>query len=80
MDGRFKFLGYDLIEEGSGVSALTNCGGFSAAFENNMLNSVGLLPTYAQAKIVQKSLHLHYPDEIHAFCDMWAIWRMHTKV
>ena len=31
-DSRFKFYGYDLIEDSTLISALTNCGGFDKAF------------------------------------------------
>lgn len=39
--GSFKFLGYDLREAGSGVSALSNCGGFPLAFDDAELSSIG---------------------------------------
>ncbi len=70
----FVFCGYDLVEEGLGNSALTNCGGFPRAFENAELNQNGLLQTHKRAIEVQDALKNHYPDEDHAFCDLWAIW------
>lgn len=75
-DERFEFLGYDLIELTTGVSALTNCGGFDQAFANEDLSPVGLLATYTDARHVQKLLKTHYPDDPHAACELWAIWRM----
>ena len=75
-DDRFEFQGYDLIELMTGVSALTNCGGFDQAFANEDLSPVGLLATYDDARRVQTLLKTHYPDEPHADCDLWAIWRM----
>jgi len=71
----FRFLGYDLIDVTSGPSALTNCGGFPLAFSNDELTSHGLLSTLARAREVQQALEHHYPDEHHAFCDAWAIFR-----
>ena len=73
---RFKFKGFDLVEDDTRISALTNCGGFPKAFSNDELSTCGLITTYARAKEVQKSLLEHYPDEHHADCSCWAIWRM----
>ena len=39
----FEFIGYDLLEKDSGVSALTNCGGFPKAFSSNEISKKGLL-------------------------------------
>src|SRR6516225_9143668 len=35
--GDFRFVGYDLIEEQTQISALTNCGGFPDVFRNEEL-------------------------------------------
>ncbi|MCB0167310.1 MAG: hypothetical protein KDI79_23980 [Anaerolineae bacterium] len=75
-EDRFQFLGYDLIERTTGISALTNCGGFDQAFANEDLSPAGLLAAYDDAREVQNLLKTHYPDEPHADCDLWAIWRM----
>jgi hypothetical protein len=75
-DERFVFQGYDLIETGGSNSALTNCGGFEKAFDDNELSSVGLLSTLKLAGEVQNLLRKNYPDEPHAHCDIWAIWKM----
>ena len=72
----FSFYGYDLIEEGSGVSALNNCGGFEKAFANKYVSEVGLIEDYHLARDIQNRLLEFYPEEIHADCDLWAIWRM----
>lgn len=72
----FRFEGYDLVELDSGISALTNCGGFPEAFSNEELNSVGLLSTFERAVEVQEKLRELFPDEHHADCDLWAIFRM----
>jgi hypothetical protein len=72
----FVFQGYDLIESGGSNSALTNCGGFDKAFDNNELSSVGLLSTLKRAGEIQNLLLKNYPDEPHANCDIWAIWKM----
>lgn len=79
-DERFIFCGYDLIEESGGMSALTNCGGFPLAFANQELNSLGLITDFTRAIAIQKNLQINYPEESHAFCDIWAIWRMKEAV
>jgi len=71
----FRFLGYDLIDEWSGPSALTNCGGFPLAFSNDELTNHGLLSSLRRAREVQQALRHHYPEEAHAMCDAWAIFR-----
>lgn len=75
-DQRFEFCGYDLIEEGGGISALSNCGGFPLAFESKELNVLGLISEYNRVIEVSNKLRKHYPEESHASCDLWAIWRM----
>jgi hypothetical protein len=75
-DERFVFCGYDLIDKGSDVSALTNCGGFDMAFSRPDISSVGLLEDYALAREVQERLRRHYPEEPHADCALWALWRL----
>jgi hypothetical protein len=42
-DERFLFCGYDLVEDLSGISALTNCGGFPLSFDNGELSKHGLI-------------------------------------
>jgi hypothetical protein len=70
---QFRFKGYDLV--GMGMSALTNCGGFPLAFRNEELSSVGLVSALPRAREIQASLLEHYPNEHHANCDVWALWR-----
>lgn len=72
----FNFCGFDLIDEGSGISALLNCGGFDKAFTADDLSTCGLIYDYKKAIKVQKSLIENYPDEEHANCILWAIWKM----
>lgn len=75
-DPRFEFCGFDLLEaEVGGISALVNCGGFEKSFSNRELNSRGLLADHARALDVQASLAHEYPDEPHARCDVWALYR-----
>ena len=76
-DGRFVFQGYDLIERpGQGISAISNCGGFDRAFKPTDISEVGLFEDYDFARIVQQRLREHYPDEPHADCYLWAIWKL----
>lgn len=75
-DSRFQFCGFDLVELQTGISALVNCGGFDKAFLAIELSDCGLLPEFSKASEVQKRLRSEYPEEPHANCDMWAIWKM----
>jgi hypothetical protein len=71
----FAFAGFDLVDVHGDISALTNCGGFKGVFANTELSPVGLLTNLARAQEVQASLRTHYPEEPHAECHVWAIWR-----
>jgi hypothetical protein len=73
-DERFLFHGYDLI--GGSESALTKLYGIGKAFSRSDISSVGLLEDYSFAKEVQKLLLRHYPEDPHADCALWAIWRL----
>jgi len=73
IDG-FDFCGYDLIDRFE-ISALTNCGGFDNAFTHKDLNAFGLIPNYQSARKIQLDLESKYPDEEHADCLLFAIWR-----
>lgn len=72
----FKFYGYDLIEDDTRISALTNCGGFDKAFSASDLSRYGLIEEFRKARDVQLRLLENYPDEAHADCTLWAIWKM----
>ena len=74
--GAFKFMGYDLIEEETQISALTNCGGFADCFLNEELNSYGLIGAFDRASEVKRSLVTKHPEEHHAQCELYAIWRL----
>lgn len=45
----FRCMGFDLIEEATQISALTNCRGFEGAFLPTDLSSCGLVPTAPRA-------------------------------
>lgn len=75
-DNRFIFYGYDLVENDTGISALLNCGGFDKVFCPSDLTQYGLICEYNKAKEVQLKLKEEYPEESHADCVIWAIWRM----
>lgn len=72
----FIFLGYDLVDMDVSVSALTNCGGFPAAFANWELTTSGLIADFDRAVEIRSELRRAYPNESHAECDVWAIWRL----
>jgi hypothetical protein len=71
----FGFAGFDLVDVHGDVSALTNCGGFQGVFANSELSEFGLLSSLDRAQEVQESLRAHYPEESHAECHVWGIWR-----
>ena len=71
----FEFLGYDLVDVHSSVSALTNCGGFPGVFAGDELSNKGLLTSQARALQVQSDLRTRHPEEPHANCHVWAIFR-----
>jgi hypothetical protein len=78
--GDFVFLGYDLIEEQTQISALTNCGGFPDAFANAELNTFGLITGFERARGIQRRLAELHPQEPHAHCERYALWRLNEPV
>ena len=77
-DGRFEFAGYDLVDVQHSASALTNCGGFPDVFSNSELSAIGLLADFNRAVEVQKLLRQKHPEEHHAKCHLWAVFREKT--
>lgn len=75
----FEFVGYDLIEVGGDISALTNCGGFDESFSPSDLNEFGLVTDWQRARQIQKDLLANNPDEHHADCYLFEVWR-HKQV
>ena len=71
----FEFVGYDLVDIRGSASAITNCGGFPDMFENSELNSKGLLSELTRAIDVQRQLKNKHPEEHHANCHVWAIYK-----
>ncbi len=72
----FKFCGYDLVEQGTGISAITNCGAdWGDALDYNLLNQYGLFSDYRQAALAQMDLPELFPDDNHAYCEIIEIWR-----
>ena len=74
--GGFNFCGYDLIEEQTQISALTNCGGFPDVFRKDELNRFGLIESFERATEIRRLLAERHPEEHHAQCEMYAIWRL----
>lgn len=74
------YEGCDLIDVTSGPSALTNCGGgFPLAFRGSELTAHGLVASLDRAKEIQRALRMHYPDEHHANCHVWSVFRARGK-
>jgi hypothetical protein len=76
---RFAFVGYDLVDTHGLASALTNCGGFPDVFDNAEISSKGLLTSHDRAVEVQAELRRRYPDEPHANCHIWAVFRASSE-
>jgi hypothetical protein len=74
-DARFKFKGFDLVDDALGTSALVNCGGFEEVFAPADLSECGLIEDYEKAFTVRELLLKHYPEEHHADCEVWAVWK-----
>lgn len=75
-DERFGFMGYDMIDHHDDISALTNCGGLDKAFLPCDISIYGLIADFSKAKEIQQKLLEEYPEDDHADCVMWAIWRL----
>jgi hypothetical protein len=71
----FTFCGYDLIEEETVTSAITNCGGGFDSIPYEKLTDYGLLPTYEDAVLTQLALIDEVPEDPHAYCMICEIWR-----
>ncbi|MDQ6786902.1 MAG: hypothetical protein M3033_08855 [Acidobacteriota bacterium] len=74
----FEFVGYELLDKDYSNSALTNCGGFDETFLPNELNEYGLINDYEKAYDIRKRLVENNPEEHHANCNVFAVWRHKT--
>jgi hypothetical protein len=73
----FSFLGYELLDQENAISALTNCGGFPDVFRNDELSDRGLVKSFDRAAEIRRDLKQFHPEEHHADCNIWAIFRWH---
>ena len=71
----FEFVGYELLDQDYSTSALSNCGGFDETFKPNDLNYFGLIDTFDKAYDIRDRLIKNNPEEHHADCNVFAIWR-----
>lgn len=76
----FRFHGYDLLDRDHSVSALTNCGGFPDVFSNAELSANGLIRTFDRAVEIQRDLKRIHPEEHHADCNIWAVFKWEGSV
>ena len=74
----YEFIGYDLLDKAYDISALVNCGGFDNAFSSSDLNQYGLISQFDKAVEINKRLLANNPEEYHADCNRFAIWRHKT--
>ena len=70
-----EFIGYELLDDEFGNSALTNCGGFEDTFSPAELNHYGLLDDYSMAHDISARLRKNHPEIHHAKTNVIAIWR-----
>ena len=78
LKSEYDFIGYDLVEKDGDISALTNCGGFDETFLPQELNQYGLISDYDKAKKIQIELIKNNPEEHHADCYLYEVWRHKT--
>lgn len=72
----FEFCGYDLSEYETSISAITNCGRlFDKVIPYGELNRFGLLGEHSRAVSIRKLLLDTYPNENHADCAIYELWR-----
>jgi hypothetical protein len=74
----FEFIGFDLLDKDCSTSALTNCGGFPDVFGNEELTRHGLIASLERANEIRTNLRHMHPEEHHADCDVWAIFRLQS--
>ena len=74
----FQFMGYDLLDEEFGNSALTNCGGFEETFLPIDLTTYGLIEDYLKAYDIRNRLAINNPQHPHAHTHVMAVWRHKT--
>jgi hypothetical protein len=74
----FEFIGYDLLDKCYDVSALTNCGGFDETFQTKDQNKCGLINHFQKAVEIKEKLKKNNPDEPHADCYLFAVFRHKT--
>jgi len=75
----FRFIGYDMIENETMISAITNCIHFDLAYSSDDLNEFGLISEANMVKEISLRLVKYYPDESHANVSAWAIWEKLDK-
>lgn len=75
LSDEYDFIGYELLDLSYEISALTNCGGFDESFLPSDLNQFGLINSYKRVREVQESLVLNNPEEFHADCNLFEVWR-----
>jgi hypothetical protein len=71
----FEFIGYELLDKDYSTSALSNCGGFEETFKPTDLNHYGLIDTFEKTFGIRDRLFKNNPEEHHADCNVFAIWR-----
>lgn len=72
----FEFAGFDVVDRQCCASAILNCGGFPDVFSVAELSPAsGLIRSRERAFEIRVCLHKLHPEEPHADCYAWALWR-----
>jgi hypothetical protein len=74
----FALLGYDLIEDRTCVSSVSNCKSFTAAFPDVEVTECCLIGAFEQARRMQEEMPRLFRGDPHAYCSLWAIFRGET--
>lgn len=72
----FEFAGFDLVDQQCCASALLNCGGYPDVFSIGEISAAtGLIQSRGRAFEIRRDLLRLHPEDDHADCHVWALWR-----
>lgn len=80
LESDYEFIGYDLMDKDLSNSALTNCGGFYDVYSPSDINEYGILSDRDFAYKIRDELFKKHPEEHHANCFVFEIWRMKVAI
>ncbi|MDR3292899.1 MAG: hypothetical protein LBT20_02205 [Clostridiales bacterium] len=71
-DNDFTFVGFDLVEEFSNISAINNCGDWDGIIFNK--NKYSLIQNKDDALALSQKLVSEFPEEPHADTEVVKLW------